>query len=109
MTMVDMAVVDSSTTEYRTPEGKVRVTVAQGPMYWVGVHCGKHGTQAMVIGDRLGAVCGLALRGGVPPQKLVAALVDTKHERSGADRNGCHNAFSIPDAIGLALRQELLL
>lgn len=96
----------SATHEYRTPEGTLHITVAQNPI-WIGVFAGKHGTQASVIGDRLGAVCGLALRGGVPPRKLIDCLVDTKHDRSMGDRNGHHSAYSIPDAIGLALRQEL--
>jgi len=48
----------------------------------------------------------MALRGGVPAEKLANALVGATTERSGNQRgqNG-HTAFSIPDAVGLAIRE----
>lgn len=97
---------NSRTHKYLTPEGAIYITVRRNPV-WIGVSCGKHGTGAQVIADRLGAVCGMALRGGVPPRKLARALVDTVTERSPRERgqNG-HSAYSIPDAIGLAICEE---
>jgi len=95
----------SVTQKYMTPEGTIYVTLTRDPV-WLHVSCGKAGTQAQVFADRLAAVIGMALRGGVPAEKLANALVGATTERSGNQRgqNG-HTAFSIPDAVGLAIRE----
>ena len=96
----------SVTHRYSTPEGKIYITITREPETWVHVSCGKAGTQAQVFADRLAAVIGMALRGGVSADKLANALVGSTTERSGNQRgvNG-HTAFSIPDAVGLAIRE----
>ena len=95
----------SVTHRYNTPEGKIYITMTRDPV-WVHVSCGKAGTQAQVFADRMAAIIGMALRGGVPADKLANALVGSTTERSGDKRgvNG-HTAFSIPDAVGLAIRE----
>ena len=95
----------SVTHRYHTPEGAIYITMTRDPV-WVHVSCGKAGTQAQVFADRMAAIIGMALRGGVPADKLANALVGTTSERSGHRRgqNG-HTAFSIPDAVGLAIRE----
>jgi hypothetical protein len=102
--------VNSATYRYSIPEsGEIFVTVSLRPTR-VNVHAGKHGSALMVLSDRLGAVCGQALRGGVPANKLATALVDTRHDKSPKKRNGDPGdkwrAYSVPDAIGCAILER---
>ena len=98
---------NSETYQYSIPEsGNIHITVSRDPTR-VNVHCGKHGGPLNALADRLGAVCGQALRGGVPPNKLATALIDTRHDRSPPKRNGGDEdewtAYSVPDAVGCAI------
>jgi hypothetical protein len=103
---------NSETYRYSIPEsGHIHITVSLQPTR-VNVHCGKHGGPLSAMADRMGAICGQALRGGVPASKLVDGLVDTRHDRSPSHRNGDPadrwKAYSVPDAIGCAIRERFL-
>jgi hypothetical protein len=97
---------NSQTIRYTIPEGgNVFVTCSRNPTR-VNVHCSKAGGVLNVLADRLGAICGQALRGGVPANKLATALIDTRHDRSQPRRNGEDDeycAYSLADAVGMAL------
>ena len=102
----------SSTYRYSTPEGSAYVTVARGQDgIWVDCSAGKSGSEVRATSHALSAVCGMALRHGLPAIKLVHALKEITHENSGtyllAKRAGRPSAASVPDAIGDALWQEL--
>ena len=95
---------------YTIPEsGKIHITVSVNPTR-VNVHAGKHGGPLSAMADRLGAVSGQAIRGGVPARKVWCGLIDTRHDKSPPVRNGDEadrwKAYSVPDAIGCAIRER---
>lgn len=103
----------STTRRYETPEGSVYITVAAGrDGYWVDCTAGKSGTGIRADAHALAAVCGISIRHGTPPIKLVTALKEITHEGSAdvrlAKRSGAPVALSIADALGDALWNELV-
>lgn len=101
---------NSRTYRYSIPEsGTVHITVSLEPTR-VFVWCGKHGAPLQVLADRMGAICGRALRCGVTWQSLARELVDTRHDRSPKKRNGDPadrwRAYSLADAVGMALTER---
>lgn len=101
---------NSATYRYTIPEaGHIFITISRSPTY-VFVYAGKHGGPLSVLAHSFGMTCGQALRGGVPSDKLARALVDTRHDRSPRKRNGDPadrwRAYSVPDAVGCAIREE---
>jgi hypothetical protein len=103
----------STTYRYETPEGSVYITAARGrDGAWIDCTAGKSGTGVRADAHALAAVCGISLRHGTPPIKLVHALKEVSHEGSGgmrlAKRSGAAVALSIADALGDALWQELV-
>lgn len=103
----------SSTYRYETPEGSVYITAARGQDgVWIDCTAGKSGTGIRADAHALAAVCGISLRHGTPPIKLVHALKEVTHEGSAdmrlAKRGGAPVALSIADALGDALWQELV-
>lgn len=102
----------SATYRFTTPEGSCYVTVARGEDgVWIDCSAGKSGTGIRADAHALAAVCGIAIRNGTPPLKLVHALKEVAHEGSAgfflAKRAGKPVALSIADAVGDALWQEL--
>ena len=105
-----MTRLNAQTYRYTIPEsGHIHITVSVNPTR-VNVHVGKHGGVLSVMSDRMGALAGQALRGGVPARKVALGLIDTRHDRSPAHRNGDEadkwKAYSVPDAIGCAIRER---
>jgi len=104
----------SGTNRYQLPGGRsCYVTIARGrDGVWLDVNAGKSGTEVRADGHALAAVCGIALRHGTPPMKLVAALREITHEASAdvrlAKRSGAAVAFSIADAVGDWIWEELV-
>lgn len=111
--MGDCSVAWSSTTHrFEAPEGSAYVTVCEtdeGP--WIDCTVGKSGSGVRADAHALAAVCGIALRHGTPPIKLVHALKEITHEGSAdmrlAKRSGAKVALSVADAIGDTIWQEL--
>jgi len=103
----------SATYRYVTPEGSAYITVVHGDDgTWIDCTAGKSGTGIRADAHALAAVCGIALRHGTPPIKLVHALKEVTHEGSAglvlAKRSGRAIGLSISDALGDALWQELV-
>ena len=101
---------NSETYRYSIPEsGHIHITVSINPTR-VNVHAGKTGGPLSAMADRLGAVAGQAIRGGVPVRKVALGLIDTRHDRSPPRRNGDEGdqwrAYSVPDAIGCAIKRR---
>ena len=102
----------SSTRKYDAPAGAVYVLIARGrDGAWVDCMAGKAGSEVRADAHALAAVCGIALRNGTPPIKLVTALKEVTSEGSAdfrlAKRGGAPVALSTADAVGDALWQEL--
>ena len=101
---------NSETYRYSIPEsGEIFITVSINPTR-VNVHAGKTGGPLSAMADRLGAVAGQALRAGWPARKVANGLIDTRHDRSPPRRNGGPEdewrAYSVPDAIGCAIKRR---
>lgn len=103
----------TETRKYHTPAGSTYVLIARGrDGVWIDALVGKSGSVTRADSHALAAICGIALRNGTPPIKLVTALKEVTHEGSAdlrlAKRAGREPvALSTADAVGDAIWQGL--
>ena len=99
---------ESKTTCVPTAYGKLYITIAEedGKPRHVFCTIGKSGRSIMAKAEAVGRLTSLALRNGIPVEKVVAQIIDISGEEPLAWKNTIIK--SIPDAVGKVLKERYL-